>query len=227
MGKHVDLTGNKYGRLTVVRKAKPHTEERGWLVRCDCGTEKFMKKDCFTGGTKSCGCWYKEFNANKSVTGCNNYQKRRIPGGTGYRTHLPEYSVWRGMKQRCFNPNNEAYLNYGGRGITICERWLTFENFYADMGSRPSSEHEIERKDNSKGYEVGNCIWVHGKYQARNTRKNPIREYLGVRMNTSDWADFFGVRPKILYQQIHRVGLDEAFRRHVEAKAVFVASVNP
>lgn len=222
MGRHVDISGHRNGRLVVVCRAAKGTTERGWLCLCDCGTYVWKKKSEVYGGfTKSCGCWYEEYNRNKSVYGANNH--RPIPGVDGARIHLPEYSVWRGMKQRCFNTRSKAYGNYGGRGITICERWLTFENFLEDMGRRPSADHEIDRKNNNGNYEPGNCHWIPGKFQARNTRKNPIVEYLSVRMPISDWADFFGLPPKKLYQQISRVGSNTAITRNVIEKCVFVA----
>lgn len=222
MGKHVDISGHRNGKITVIRRAVKGTDERGWLCRCECGAEVWLSKyEATRDSRKSCGCWYTEYQKNKSVYGANNH--RPIAGISGARVHLPEYSVWRGMKQRCFNTRSKAYGDYGGRGVTICERWLTFENFLEDMGRRPSADHEIDRKNNDGNYEPGNCHWMLSKYQARNTRKNPIVEYLSVRMPISDWADFFGLPPKKLYQQISRVGSQTAITRNVIEKCVFVA----
>ena len=92
------------------------------------------------------------------------------------------YKSWQSMKQRCLNPNNKRYAAYGGRGITICERWLEFANFYAEMGDRPVGL-TLERKDNSRGYEPGNCVWATYKEQANNRRNNrhhqPLPTMLG------------------------------------------------
>jgi hypothetical protein len=89
------------------------------------------------------------------------------------KSNFPEYRVWADMRQRCNNPNNPAYFRYGGRGISVCERWEeSFENFWEDMGPRPEGNFSIERKDNNGNYEPGNCCWVPMREQAANTRKN-------------------------------------------------------
>lgn len=226
MGKHIDISGHRNGRLVVLCRALKGTDERGWLCQCDCGTYVWKKKSEVYGPhglTKSCGCWYEEYNRNKSVYGANNH--RDVPGFEGPRVHMPEYSVWRGMKRRCFDTKCKSYADYGGRGVSVCERWLTFENFIADMGRRPSNQHQIDRENNSGNYEPGNCRWVLQKFQARNTRRNPVQEFHGVRLSVSDWADFFDVRPKILYQQISRVGTYEALARHASKRCVYVREI--
>ena len=121
------LYGKVFGRLTVIDYAGlTGVENRpSWLCKCSCNNELVViAKSLISGNTTSCGC-YKRDNTRKLMT-------------THGKKHTPEYSVWTSMKQRCINPNNEYYVNYGGRGITVCDRWReSFENFYEDMGDRP------------------------------------------------------------------------------------------
>ena len=93
-----------------------------------------------------------------------------------------EFTIWTGMKMRCENKNHMHFHNYGGRGIIICERWQFFENFYADMGARPSRQHQLERIDNNKGYEPENCKWATVSDQANNRRNNVIVTVFGKKM---------------------------------------------
>ena len=122
-----------------------------WKCKCDCGTEKILQRSNITcGRTTSCGC--------------NKYK-------THGKSFAPEYIAWAGMIQRCNNPKAPHYFNYGERGITVCDRWLhSFEDFYADMGDRPSDGHSIERKDVNGNYEPSNCVWATRFEQQRNIR---------------------------------------------------------
>ena len=114
----------------------------------------------------------------------------------------PERSVWRGMKQRCFNSNEPGYKNYGGRGITMCDRWVdSYENFITDMGPRPSDKHSIDRIDNDGDYCPENCRWATSVEQNRNTRHNRLWEHNGVTMTISMWADKLGVSYHTLYRR--------------------------
>lgn len=104
----------------------------------------------------------------------------------------PTYNVWAGIIQRCHNPKNKAYAYYGGRGITVCDRWRQYENFLADMGERPG-ELTLERRDNAKGYEPGNCYWATRKEQMRNTRWNKLVMYNGRTQCVSAWIEETGI----------------------------------
>ena len=133
------------------------------------------------------------------------------PGGT--RRHgmsdTPEYAAWRAMRQRCLLPTHPAYPDYGGRGITVCERWASsFEAFYADMGPRPSPKHTLERTDNARNYEPGNCIWATWTAQLRNTRRNRIVSFRGRTMTLAEACELAGLNYDTVAFRLHK-GWDE------------------
>jgi hypothetical protein len=117
-------------------------------------------------------------------------------------TDTPEHRIWLGMKGRCSNPNYEGYHNYGGRGIRVCDRWLLFANFIADMGHRPSPLHSIERIDNDGHYDPGNCKWATREEQNRNSRQNVKLTHNGQTMTIAEWADKLGIKHATLYGRI-------------------------
>src|ERR1043166_7168154 len=122
MPKFIDLTGKRFGRWLVLERVG---KEFAWRCRCDCGTEKRVLANSLRDGrSTSCGCYANEVSGDRIA----NFNRSH-----GWSSR-PEYNVWAAMKDRCLNPNTANYANYGGRGITVCERWMTFENFIADMG---------------------------------------------------------------------------------------------
>lgn len=115
----------------------------------------------------------------------------------------PEKSIWYTMKARCYNPNNHKYARYGGRGIKVCNRWLeSFDNFYADMGAKPSPQHSIDRIDNNGNYEPTNCKWATHKEQGNNTNNNFLITIDGKTKTLGEWCDQYGVPYKTMWARI-------------------------
>lgn len=162
--------GNTYHRLTVIRLAgRCRLGNKHWIVKCDCNRiGEFIVAECAIRyeSTKSCGCWREE-------VGRKNIRRAWATkhGHTVGKKNTSTYMIWSNMLKRCRNPNSKYYHNYGGRGITVCDRWLKFENFLADMGERPANL-SLEREDNEKGYTPDNCKWATQAEQNGNRRRN-------------------------------------------------------
>ncbi len=122
----------------------------------------------------------------------------------------PIYKIWQGMRDRCANPKNKGYADYGGRGIRVCPAWdRSFEAFLAAVGPRPSSAHSIDRIDNDRGYEPGNVRWATKREQNNNSRNCRIIERNGVKNTVQGWADQLGCRAAIIYTRLHKGWSDE------------------
>lgn len=158
----LDLTDQRFGRLVALRFygyfKMPSSTQRQWWCKCDRGTElAVLVRSLTSGNTQSCGCHNIDSLRNRKTHG---------------RSGTPEHRIWKGIINRCENPKTIHYKNYGGRGITICEKWRrSFQAFFNDMGERPSKAHTIERKNNSVGYRPGNCVWATRGVQNKNQRQ--------------------------------------------------------
>lgn len=172
----VAIPGQRFGRLVV--QSRLHGDACQCV--CDCGNEKVtLFSNMKRGLTKSCGC------LNREVTAARNSIDKRTHG----QSTTPEYKTWQIMWQRCANPNDKDFRNYGARGIIVCKEWEAFEQFYKDMGSKPSPKHSIDRyPDNNGDYRPGNCRWATTKEQNRNKRTNLVVTAFG---KTAALVDFF------------------------------------
>jgi hypothetical protein len=118
-------------------------------------------------------------------------------------TGTPEYGVWLTMRRRCDTPSVERYPEYGGRGISVCDRWHKFENFIADMGRRPSLQHSIERRNNDGNYEPSNCHWATRDEQVYNKRNNRLLDYKGAKINTKQATEIAGIPKNIIFRRLY------------------------
>lgn len=183
MKRRIDLTGKQIGRWTVLSFVGGISHK--WLCRCQCGTVRPVNGQLLRNGmSQSCGCSY-----------------RTINGMSGSPTHV----TWTSMINRCSRPCMENYPLYGGRGITVCERWKDFANFLADMGERPSMKHSIDRYPNKDGnYEPGNCRWATASEQNRNTRNNHILAFNGRQLCIAEWAEVVGIERHTIRERLLR-----------------------
>lgn len=172
----VNMSGQRFGRLVALEPM--HVRSGGaimWKCVCDCGkTKEILGPSLRSGATQSCGCLRRELVSTHRMT------------------NSAEYGCWEGIIQRCNNPSSKNFRKYGGRGIKVCERWSSFEDFYSDMGPRPSASHSIERIDNDGNYEPSNCRWATRHDQLRNTRRNRVIKAFG---KTGPLVDFIPEGP--------------------------------
>ena len=189
MPKKKDLTGKRFGRLTVLEEVGKNNQGGvTWLCQCDCKSEGskivVCGGDLSRGNTKSCGCYKRE-----------KVKRDNIKHGQASRKNsTPEYRAWAHMMERCYNPKEAGYHNYGGRGIKVCERWHDFENFYEDMGKKPEGL-TLERINTNGNYEPENCKWATWEEQRQNQR---ARGYFWNR-SIKKWCAQIRVNHKKIY----------------------------
>lgn len=193
-----DITGRNYGRLKVLSFYKSINGHSRWLCQCSCENKKVVEVSSLNNGTtKSCGCLRNELRSLSVIT--HGHTRKNEKGG--HRTS--EYATWEAMKARCCNPNDKGWKDYGGRGIVICERWMRFENFFADMGKRPKGK-SINRVNNSLGYYKENCKWSSPKEQQRNTRANVLLTFQGKTQPLIVWTEELKIPMECLRARIKR-----------------------
>lgn len=217
MGKLIDLTGQRFGRLVVIKRSKAGNDGSVyWYCRCDCGKEVIVKGSALRSGhTKSCGCFNSDFH--RSCLEQTLFKNKPCDGRS--RTRL--YPIWRSMRDRCNNPNCKAYPRYGGRGISVCAEWAnSFDAFRAWALSRGYAENlSIDRIDNNKGYCPENCRWVSVDIQCRNRRSNVYISYGGEAQTLSDWAREYGLDSHVIrYRLKHGWPIERALTEPAKKK---------
>lgn len=186
-----DLEGLSFNRYLVVSYAGKIKGTQMWNCVCDCGTERIAQAgNLLNGHSKSCGCFGREVTSKRSIT-------------HGESGKAGEYQSWRSMLDRCRRPSSPAFVHYGKRGIGVCDRWLLYKNFLADMGRKPSSDHSLDRIDNNGNYEPSNCRWATPKEQSRNRRNGRLLTWNGKTQCVAAWAEELRVGTALLYYRVN------------------------
>lgn len=197
MPPRIDLTGKIFGKLTVVSEAKSKSGHLAWLCACDCGK---LNKKPISGYALKRGI--------RSHCGCEGLS--RLSNLTHGKSSTKLYKVWSSMKSRCSNQTDKYFCNYGGRGISVCSEWQTFEPFYEwSITSGYTEGLTIERKNNDGNYSPENCTWIEKSKQSSNTRKCVTMSCGGKTMNMKDWSVEIGVPYGLLQGRKQRGWSDE------------------
>jgi hypothetical protein len=187
-----DLKGQRFGRLVAIEFCGNNKHGCSmWLCKCDCGNIKqYNSAYLRSGDTKSCGCYLKDKVSGMFST--HRMSKTKI------------YETWAHMKQRCYDPNQDRYEHYGGRGIKVCEKWQVFEGFYEDMGATHKPGLSLERKDVNGDYCPENCEWIPLQLQAQNKTNSIILEVNNVRGDLAELCRIFDVKYNTVYMRMRR-----------------------
>lgn len=204
MGKFIDLTGERFGRLVVLEFSHKDNNTYYWKCKCDCGNIKLIDRHCLrSGNTKSCGCLISERMKTAKYFKTHGMSKTKI------------YFVWSKIKKRCYDPNDNKYKNYGGRGISMCNEWkndfICFYDWAINNGYKEGLS--IDRKDNNGNYEPLNCRFVTNYTQCRNKTTNIYYTYKNKTMIRKDWADLFNMDVNTLANRINKYGLENVFNK--------------
>lgn len=195
--KPIDLTGEKFGRLTAITRIAARYEHTKYVCQCECGRQcTVFQTHLARGNTRSCGC------LNSDVT-----TKRNVENARHGMWQTNEFHIWQGMLQRC-SPSNideEKRRNYSDRGITVCDRWASsFEAFFQDMGKRPSKKHSLDRINNDLGYEPGNVRWATIDVQANNRRNSVRIDWDGKTLSIKEFARLHGLNASCVSQRLRK-----------------------
>lgn len=196
MANLIDLTGQRFGKLIVLRRAENYVRSNGhkestWVCCCECGNEITVTRTNLKRA-RSCGCSKGKYISDSKIT--HGMSNSRL------------YRIWQNMKNRCYNPNVDRYDRYGGRGITVCEKWRdSFEAFYKwAIDNGYSDELSIDRKDVNGNYTPDNCRWISMDKQADNKLNSRIFEYNGEAHTVSEWSKILGISRDIIWNRIKR-----------------------
>jgi hypothetical protein len=196
-----NILGKSFGKWRVIEYH--HTDShwhKHWVCRCECGTEKIIDGYKLLYGTTN-GCHK-----------CNAPHRHRM-------SHTRLYSIWIGMKGRCYNDKNKSYKSYGGRGIKVCPEWQTFEPFYGwAMANGYTDNLTIERKDVNGDYCPKNCCWIPLNEQTKNTTRNIFITFDGETKILKEWAKEVGVSPDTLKRHIKKYGVEKTLSTRKEKR---------
>ena len=189
-GRFQDLRGKSFGRWNVVEYSP---KDKKWRCLCSCGEQRLvLPATLVNGGSSSCGCLQREATAKRMRThGAHDANSRPTK----------EYAAWKSARNRCSNPSNKSYPRYGGRGIAVCRRWESFENFLCDMGKCPDG-FSLDRIDNAGDYEPANCRWACSSTQANNRRSSRFLFHLGQSLTVAQWSKKTGIPLARIIQRI-------------------------
>lgn len=193
-GRFKALDGRRFGMLTVVSRVENKNGKAMWLCSCDCGDGCIVAGTSLRAGARtSCG-------KHRTIAQSEKCYGRPKHG----QSYTPEYRAWVNLRSRCNSPTAPAYHDYGARGIRVCERWDSFETFYADMGQRPSPAHSIDRINNDGDYEPDNCRWTTNVEQQRNQRRTRFVRYNGMVATIPEMAGALNISRSALWHMAAR-----------------------
>lgn len=217
MSKKLDLLGQRFGRLVVIdsapnKKCKGGQTKTVWKCKCDCGNFCYVTtQELRKGDTVSCGCYASEQKKIRSIIHGQRYSR--------------PYKIWSDMKARCFNPKENGYHNYGGRGITVCDEWLdSFENFYDWVKQSNYKDNlTLDRIDTNGNYCPENCRWSTKEEQANNTRRNFYIKYNEETHTLAEWGRILNVPPGLIRYRLKELNwsVEKTFNALTEGRKIY------